>query len=173
MSHPHSVITVSPQVGSFIHLECLFLKGVQGPGTEMAAPKRQDTRKFVENLSGEGKSIAVLTSGGDAQGNVLQRRVPLSDARFSVTAKGCQLSIKYGNTSSAPGGLLSSGKRLLCHVKSPLVRLTRSVLRTARQTSAVFPPKCLLYSSGASQYRCGKNRYARRLKAARLRCIGN
>ncbi|XP_028987126.1 ATP-dependent 6-phosphofructokinase, platelet type-like isoform X3 [Betta splendens] len=34
----------------------------------MAAPKRQDTRKFFENLSGEGKSIAVLTSGGDAQG---------------------------------------------------------------------------------------------------------
>ncbi|XP_056277888.1 ATP-dependent 6-phosphofructokinase, platelet type-like isoform X1 [Pseudoliparis swirei] len=34
----------------------------------MAAPKRQDTRKFIENLSGAGKSIAVLTSGGDAQG---------------------------------------------------------------------------------------------------------
>uniref|UniRef100_A0A665XFC4 6-phosphofructokinase n=1 Tax=Echeneis naucrates TaxID=173247 RepID=A0A665XFC4_ECHNA len=33
-----------------------------------AAPKRQDTRKFFENLSGAGKSIAVLTSGGDAQG---------------------------------------------------------------------------------------------------------
>uniref|UniRef100_A0A3B3IGG9 ATP-dependent 6-phosphofructokinase n=1 Tax=Oryzias latipes TaxID=8090 RepID=A0A3B3IGG9_ORYLA len=33
-----------------------------------AGPKRQDTRKFVENLSGEGKCIAVLTSGGDAQG---------------------------------------------------------------------------------------------------------
>ncbi|XP_047444847.1 ATP-dependent 6-phosphofructokinase, platelet type-like isoform X4 [Mugil cephalus] len=33
-----------------------------------AAPKRQDTRKFFENLSGEGKSIGVLTSGGDAQG---------------------------------------------------------------------------------------------------------
>uniref|UniRef100_A0A8C2ZMN4 ATP-dependent 6-phosphofructokinase n=1 Tax=Cyclopterus lumpus TaxID=8103 RepID=A0A8C2ZMN4_CYCLU len=33
-----------------------------------AAPKRQDTRKFIENLSGAGKSIAVLTSGGDAQG---------------------------------------------------------------------------------------------------------
>ncbi|KAM8839128.1 ATP-dependent 6-phosphofructokinase, platelet type-like isoform 3-T3 [Synchiropus picturatus] len=33
-----------------------------------AAPKRQDTRKFFENLSGDGKSIAVLTSGGDAQG---------------------------------------------------------------------------------------------------------
>uniref|UniRef100_A0A8D3BQX3 ATP-dependent 6-phosphofructokinase n=1 Tax=Scophthalmus maximus TaxID=52904 RepID=A0A8D3BQX3_SCOMX len=33
-----------------------------------AAPKRQDTRKFFENLSGTGKSIAVLTSGGDAQG---------------------------------------------------------------------------------------------------------
>nr|XP_046264842.1 ATP-dependent 6-phosphofructokinase, platelet type-like isoform X3 [Scatophagus argus] len=32
------------------------------------APKRQDTRKFFENLSGTGKSIAVLTSGGDAQG---------------------------------------------------------------------------------------------------------
>ncbi|XP_017285035.1 ATP-dependent 6-phosphofructokinase, platelet type isoform X6 [Kryptolebias marmoratus] len=32
------------------------------------APQRQDTRKFVENLSGAGKSIAVLTSGGDAQG---------------------------------------------------------------------------------------------------------
>ncbi|XP_053186505.1 ATP-dependent 6-phosphofructokinase, platelet type-like isoform X1 [Scomber japonicus] len=33
-----------------------------------APPKRQDTRKFFENLSGEGKCIAVLTSGGDAQG---------------------------------------------------------------------------------------------------------
>ncbi|XP_068582328.1 ATP-dependent 6-phosphofructokinase, platelet type isoform X1 [Cebidichthys violaceus] len=33
-----------------------------------APPKRQDTRKFIENLSGAGKSIAVLTSGGDAQG---------------------------------------------------------------------------------------------------------
>ncbi|KAM9718969.1 ATP-dependent 6-phosphofructokinase, platelet type-like isoform 7-T7 [Menidia menidia] len=33
-----------------------------------AGPKRQDTRKFFENLSGTGKSIAVLTSGGDAQG---------------------------------------------------------------------------------------------------------
>ncbi|XP_053294332.1 ATP-dependent 6-phosphofructokinase, platelet type isoform X2 [Pleuronectes platessa] len=33
-----------------------------------APPKRQDTRKFFENLSGAGKSIAVLTSGGDAQG---------------------------------------------------------------------------------------------------------
>uniref|UniRef100_A0A7N6BLM7 ATP-dependent 6-phosphofructokinase n=1 Tax=Anabas testudineus TaxID=64144 RepID=A0A7N6BLM7_ANATE len=29
---------------------------------------RLDTRKFFENLSGAGKSIAVLTSGGDAQG---------------------------------------------------------------------------------------------------------
>uniref|UniRef100_A0A1A8GE82 ATP-dependent 6-phosphofructokinase n=1 Tax=Nothobranchius korthausae TaxID=1143690 RepID=A0A1A8GE82_9TELE len=34
----------------------------------MTGPRRQDTRKFVENLSGAGKSIAVLTSGGDAQG---------------------------------------------------------------------------------------------------------
>ncbi|XP_072296650.1 ATP-dependent 6-phosphofructokinase, platelet type-like isoform X1 [Eucyclogobius newberryi] len=33
-----------------------------------APPKRQDTKKLIENLSGEGKSIAVLTSGGDAQG---------------------------------------------------------------------------------------------------------
>ncbi|KAM9789129.1 LOW QUALITY PROTEIN: ATP-dependent 6-phosphofructokinase, platelet type-like [Neosynchiropus ocellatus] len=33
-----------------------------------AVPKRQDTRKFFENLSGDGKSIGVLTSGGDAQG---------------------------------------------------------------------------------------------------------
>lgn len=33
------------------------------------APMRQDSRKFFENLSGAGKSIAVLTSGGDAQGN--------------------------------------------------------------------------------------------------------
>uniref|UniRef100_A0A3B5ADD8 6-phosphofructokinase type C-like n=1 Tax=Stegastes partitus TaxID=144197 RepID=A0A3B5ADD8_9TELE len=32
------------------------------------APKRQDTKKFFENLSGAGKCIAVLTSGGDAQG---------------------------------------------------------------------------------------------------------
>ncbi|XP_029581670.1 ATP-dependent 6-phosphofructokinase, platelet type isoform X1 [Salmo trutta] len=30
--------------------------------------KRQDTKKFFENLSGAGKSIGVLTSGGDAQG---------------------------------------------------------------------------------------------------------
>uniref|UniRef100_A0A6Q2XM54 6-phosphofructokinase n=1 Tax=Esox lucius TaxID=8010 RepID=A0A6Q2XM54_ESOLU len=30
--------------------------------------KRQDTKKFFENLSGSGKSIGVLTSGGDAQG---------------------------------------------------------------------------------------------------------
>lgn len=46
----------------------------QGTGRQTmagaAAPKRQDTRKFFENLSGAGKSIAVLTSGGDAQGNV-------------------------------------------------------------------------------------------------------
>ena len=51
------------------------------PGARMAgtaAPKRQDTRKFFENLSGAGKSIAVLTSGGDAQGNL---RVPSSDRR--------------------------------------------------------------------------------------------
>ncbi|KAM4605796.1 ATP-dependent 6-phosphofructokinase, platelet type-like isoform 1-T1 [Polymixia lowei] len=34
----------------------------------MAAPTRQDTKKLFENLSGAGKSIAVLTSGGDAQG---------------------------------------------------------------------------------------------------------
>ncbi|XP_077413220.1 ATP-dependent 6-phosphofructokinase, platelet type-like isoform X1 [Vanacampus margaritifer] len=34
----------------------------------MSAPKRQDTRKLFENLSGSGKAIAVLTSGGDAQG---------------------------------------------------------------------------------------------------------
>lgn len=38
--------------------------------TGPTAPRRQDTRKFVENLSGAGKSIAVLTSGGDAQGNI-------------------------------------------------------------------------------------------------------
>lgn len=37
-----------------------------------SAPKRQDTRKFFENLSGAGKSIAVLTSGGDAQGNLVR-----------------------------------------------------------------------------------------------------
>lgn len=41
------------------------------------APIRQDSRKFFENLSGAGKAIAVLTSGGDAQGNSL--RVPSSD----------------------------------------------------------------------------------------------
>ncbi|XP_077362119.1 ATP-dependent 6-phosphofructokinase, platelet type isoform X4 [Festucalex cinctus] len=34
----------------------------------MSAPKRQDTRKLFENLSGAGKAVAVLTSGGDAQG---------------------------------------------------------------------------------------------------------
>ena len=36
----------------------------------MAAPNRQDTKKFFENLSGAGKSIGVLTSGGDAQGKL-------------------------------------------------------------------------------------------------------
>lgn len=40
--------------------------GMAGP------PMRQDSRKFFENLSGAGKSIAVLTSGGDAQGNDAQ-----------------------------------------------------------------------------------------------------
>lgn len=39
--------------------------GMAGAGL----PTRQDSRKFFENLSGAGKSIAVLTSGGDAQGN--------------------------------------------------------------------------------------------------------
>ncbi|CAL8347216.1 unnamed protein product [Merluccius merluccius] len=34
----------------------------------MATPKRQDTKKLFEELSGSGKSIGVLTSGGDAQG---------------------------------------------------------------------------------------------------------
>lgn len=29
-----------------------------------------DNKKFFENLTGAGKAIAVLTSGGDAQGNV-------------------------------------------------------------------------------------------------------
>uniref|UniRef100_A0A8C6LSU0 ATP-dependent 6-phosphofructokinase n=1 Tax=Nothobranchius furzeri TaxID=105023 RepID=A0A8C6LSU0_NOTFU len=36
--------------------------------TALLLPSLPDTRKFVENLSGAGKSIAVLTSGGDAQG---------------------------------------------------------------------------------------------------------
>lgn len=30
----------------------------------------QTDKKFFENLTGAGKAIAVLTSGGDAQGNV-------------------------------------------------------------------------------------------------------
>lgn len=46
-------------------------------GNMAAAPKRQDTRKFFENLSGAGKSIAVLTSGGDAQGNAPRRPRPI------------------------------------------------------------------------------------------------
>lgn len=33
----------------------------------MAQP---DNKKFFENLTGAGKAIAVLTSGGDAQGNL-------------------------------------------------------------------------------------------------------
>lgn len=47
-----------------------ILLRTQAPGdmSNAAPPKRQDTRKFFENLSGDGKSIAVLTSGGDAQG---------------------------------------------------------------------------------------------------------
>lgn len=50
------------------------LAGDSERGSAMAgagAPIRQDSRKFFENLSGAGKSIAVLTSGGDAQGNSL------------------------------------------------------------------------------------------------------
>ncbi|TNN66902.1 ATP-dependent 6-phosphofructokinase, platelet type [Liparis tanakae] len=56
----------------------------------MAAPKRQDTRKFIENLSGAGKSIAVLTSGGDAQerlflaGLLTHRLVPSSEPPWPV-----------------------------------------------------------------------------------------
>ncbi|KAF3857851.1 hypothetical protein F7725_011052, partial [Dissostichus mawsoni] len=48
----------------------VFIPGGKLPGDRMSgtAPKRQDTRKFFENLSGAGKCIAVLTSGGDAQG---------------------------------------------------------------------------------------------------------
>ncbi|XP_078790486.1 ATP-dependent 6-phosphofructokinase, platelet type isoform X1 [Oryzias latipes] len=59
----------SPQVASH-KSSSSFLAGRCG-NSDMAGnagPKRQDTRKFVENLSGEGKCIAVLTSGGDAQG---------------------------------------------------------------------------------------------------------
>ncbi|KAK7944638.1 hypothetical protein WMY93_000366 [Mugilogobius chulae] len=47
-----------------------------------APPKRQDTRKFFENLSGEGKSIAVLTSGGDAQ-------VSSTTVSCAVLLRGC------------------------------------------------------------------------------------
>lgn len=35
----------------------------------MAQP---DNKKFFENLTGAGKAIAVLTSGGDAQGNITE-----------------------------------------------------------------------------------------------------
>lgn len=69
----------SPQVASH-KSSSSFLAGRCG-NSDMAGnagPKRQDTRKFVENLSGEGKCIAVLTSGGDAQGkkNKIKRRAP-------------------------------------------------------------------------------------------------
>ncbi|KAK0138395.1 ATP-dependent 6-phosphofructokinase, platelet type [Merluccius polli] len=40
----------------------------------MATPKRQDTKKLFEELSGSGKSIGVLTSGGDAQGKAVPVR---------------------------------------------------------------------------------------------------
>ncbi len=42
-----------------------------------------DSKKFIENLSGAGKSIGVLTSGGDAQGRAdfsLNRPVRMSMA---------------------------------------------------------------------------------------------
>lgn len=70
------MLTVSLAAGGSLsfNVTFYFLGGRwQVTGTGMAgavAPKRQDTRKFFENLSGAGKSIAVLTSGGDAQGNV-------------------------------------------------------------------------------------------------------
>ncbi|KAM7379772.1 hypothetical protein PAMP_005299 [Pampus punctatissimus] len=64
--------TVSvPSLAGLYIFNCELHAGDRHPGTDMAgaaAPKRQDTRKFFENLSGAGKSIAVLTSGGDAQG---------------------------------------------------------------------------------------------------------
>ncbi len=44
-----------------------------------------DNKKFFENLTGAGKSIAVLTSGGDAQGNVtLVSFWRLMDIRFTL-----------------------------------------------------------------------------------------
>lgn len=49
----------------------------------MAQP---DNKKFFENLTGAGKAIAVLTSGGDAQGNLtLQQKSSLtSHDRFPI-----------------------------------------------------------------------------------------
>lgn len=79
---PTVLLAAERQLVQSVHLNFSFTRvaGDQDPGADMAgavAPKRQDTRKFFENLSGAGKSIAVLTSGGDAQGNV--GVVPLSD----------------------------------------------------------------------------------------------
>jgi len=47
----------------------------------MAQP---DNKKFFENLTGAGKSIAVLTSGGDAQGNVTVESSLTSHDRFPI-----------------------------------------------------------------------------------------
>ncbi|XP_068422936.1 ATP-dependent 6-phosphofructokinase, platelet type-like isoform X3 [Clinocottus analis] len=66
-----------------------------------AAPKRQDTRKFIENLSGAGKSIAVLTSGGDAQGmNAAVRAV----VRMSIYVEAKVYFIHEGYQGMVDGG---------------------------------------------------------------------
>lgn len=79
------------------------------------APKRQDTRKLIENLSGSGKSIAVLTSGGDAQGKVAVPRTSIiGQARLTASLKtpGREMS----GYSFSPAGMVCvlNGSRNVC-----------------------------------------------------------
>lgn len=62
----------------------------------MAKP---DSKKiFFENLSGAGKAIAVLTSGGDAQGKILTNRI----SQINMYASSANRPVEGENTCCHP-----------------------------------------------------------------------
>jgi len=70
--------------------------GIYSPGYRREKMAKPESKKiFFENLSGAGKAIAVLTSGGDAQGKLLRDSV-----------KRCGAVTRYG---PAEGELTSRG----------------------------------------------------------------
>lgn len=93
---PSSLVTfgsILPRAASDIELLCRNMASTM-------APKRQDTRKLIENLSGSGKSIAVLTSGGDAQGKVSIIGRARTTVRLKTSGRG-----RVQNTFSFPSSL--------------------------------------------------------------------